>query len=201
MRFMFDIKKLLENWCAKIYSRRNSTKRPVENCTRFARIPSKLMFTILLQVDVKRWMDKTVSYPLVFKRLMIFVSVFFSKDGHTINFSTSREYRMTCCNVGSLHNSVCCCFALLRSITTWRHEISCGVLFFFEVFSAKQVKKAREKRNQYSFIEQNALSDNYMENIIKRSYPKMTGETRVWPVKSTIMPDIVCWPAIILRLC
>ena len=26
----------------------------------------------------------------------------------------------------------------------------------------------------------------------------MTGKTRVWPVKSTIRPDIVRWPAVIL---
>ena len=37
-----------------------------------------------------------------------------------------------------------------------------------------------------------------MENIIKCSHPKMTGKTRVWPVKSTIRPDIVRWPAVIL---
>ena len=42
------------NRCAKIYSRRNSTVRPVESYDRFARIPSKVIFTILLQVDVKR---------------------------------------------------------------------------------------------------------------------------------------------------
>ena len=122
-------------------------------------------------------MDKTVSYPLVFKRIIdFFVSVFFRKDGHTIDFSTSREYSTTCCIVASLHNSVCCCFALLRFITTRRHEISCGVLFSFKAFSTKQQKKAKEKINQYSVIEHNALSDNYMENIIKCSYPKMTGQ-------------------------
>ena len=37
-------------------------------------------------------------------------------------------------------------------------------------------KKAKEKRNHHSVIEQNALSDNYMENIIKCSHPKMTGQ-------------------------
>ena len=37
-------------------------------------------------------------------------------------------------------------------------------------------KKSQRKINQYSVIEHNALSDNYMENIIKRSHPKMTGK-------------------------
>ena len=38
-RFMFDIKEIIINRCANIYSRRN-TGRPVENCDRFAWIPS-----------------------------------------------------------------------------------------------------------------------------------------------------------------
>ena len=37
-------------------------------------------------------------------------------------------------------------------------------------------KKSQRKRNHYSVIEQNALSGNYMENIIKCSHPKMTGQ-------------------------
>ena len=49
-RFMFDIKNLLK---LIDYSGRNSTGRHVENCDRFARIPSKVTFTILLQVEVK----------------------------------------------------------------------------------------------------------------------------------------------------
>ena len=36
-----------------------------------------------------------------------------------------------------------------------------ATFFFFQGFSAKQ-----QKRNQYSVIDQNALRDNYMENII-----------------------------------
>ena len=51
-----------------------------------------------------------------------------------------------------------------------------AAFFFVKGFSAKQQKKAKEKRNHYSVIEQNALSDNYMENIIKCSHPKMTGQ-------------------------
>ena len=49
--------------------------------------------------------------------------------------------------------------------------------FFFKGFSAKQQKKPK-KAASYSVIEaeQNALSDNYMENIIKCSHPKMTGQ-------------------------
>ena len=60
--------------------------------------------------------------------------------------------------------------------------------FFFKGFSAKQQKKPKKAAN-YSVIEQNALSD---------KHPKMTGQTRVWPVKPTIRPDIVRWPAVIL---
>ena len=81
----------------------------------------------------------------------------------------------TCCIVESLHNSVCCCFALLRFIT-WRHEIDCGVLFFFFNYCKAAKKKAKGKRNHYSVIEQNALSDNYMANILKCSYPQITGQ-------------------------
>ena len=43
------------NRCAEIYSQRNSTGRAIAV---LARIPSKVIFTILLQVDVKRLMDK-----------------------------------------------------------------------------------------------------------------------------------------------
>ena len=60
--------------------------------------------------------------------------------------------------------------------------------FFFKGFSAKQQKKPKKAAN-YSIIEQNALSD---------KHPKMTGQTRVWPVKPTIRPDMVRWPAVIL---
>ena len=45
---------------------------------------------------------------------------------------------------------------------------------FFKSFSAKHEKK--RKRNDYSVIEQNALSGNYMEYILKGSHPKMTGQ-------------------------
>ena len=38
---------------------------------------------------------------------------------------------------------------------------------FFKGFSAKQQKKPKKAAN-YSVIEQNALSDNYMENIMKQ---------------------------------
>ena len=44
---------IIINWCTKIYSRRNSTGQPVENCDRSAQIPLNMIFTILLQVDVK----------------------------------------------------------------------------------------------------------------------------------------------------
>ena len=47
---------------------------------------------------------------------------------------------------------------------------------FFKSFSAKHEKKSKETRNDYSVIEQNALSSNYMENILKGSHPKMTGQ-------------------------
>ena len=51
------------------------------------------------------------------------------------------------------------------------------VAFFFPLkLLVQSSKKAKEKINQYSVIEHNALSDNYVENIIKCSYPKMTGQ-------------------------
>ena len=46
---------IIINRCAEIYSQRNSTGRAIAV---LARIPSKVIFTILLQVDVKRLMDK-----------------------------------------------------------------------------------------------------------------------------------------------
>ena len=57
-----------------------------------------------------------------------------------------------------------------------RHSFSLKVL----VQSMKKKKKERQrKRNDYSVIEQNALSGNYMEYILKGSHPKMTGKMRV----------------------
>ena len=51
---------------------------------------------------------------------------------------------------------------------------------FFKSFSAKHEKEKKKerqrKRNDYSVIEQNALSGNYMEYILKGSHPKMTGQ-------------------------
>ena len=47
---------------------------------------------------------------------------------------------------------------------------------FFKSFSAKHEKKGKEKINDYSVIEQNALSGNYMENILKGLHPKMAGQ-------------------------
>ena len=38
------------------------------------------------------------------------------------------------------------------------------------------MKKKRQRKNDYSVIEQNALSSNYMENILKGLLPKMTGQ-------------------------
>ena len=49
-RFMFDIKKLYT--VLKFIP--GETVQHVENCDRLTRIPSKVVFTILLQVDVKR---------------------------------------------------------------------------------------------------------------------------------------------------
>ena len=45
----------------------------------------------------------------------------------------------------------------------------------FKSFSAQHEKK-RQRKNDYSVIEQNALSSNYMENILKGLLPKMTGQ-------------------------
>ena len=57
-----------------------------------------------------------------------------------------------------------------------RHSFSLKVL----VQSMKKKKKERQrKRNDDSVIEQNPLSGNYMEYILKGSHPKMTGKMRV----------------------
>ena len=53
--------------------------------------------------------------------------------------------------------------------------IAVSFFFFFNYCKAAK-KKAKGKRNHYSVIEQNALSDNYMENILKCSYPQITGQ-------------------------
>ena len=54
-----------------------------------------------------------------------------------------------------------------------RHSFSLKVL----VQSMKKKKKERQrKRNDDSVIEQNPLSGNYMEYILKGSHPKMTGQ-------------------------
>ena len=93
-----------------------------------------------------------------------------------------------------MYSTTCCIVALRHDDFKWN--------LLERSFSLKGLvqssKKAKEKTNHYSVIEQNALSDSYMENIITCSHPKMTGKTRVWPVKSTIRPDIVRWPAVIL---
>ena len=83
-----------------------------------------------------------------------------------------------------------CCFALLRFITTWRNEIDGRVLFSLKLLVQRNKKKSKDKRNHYSVIEQNVLSDNYMQNMHSKMTSQMTGKTRVWPVKSTIRPDI-----------
>ena len=38
------------------------------------------------------------------------------------------------------------------------------------------MKNKRQRKNDYSVIEQNALRSNYMENILKGLLPKMTGQ-------------------------
>ena len=40
----------------------------------------------------------------------------------------------------------------------------------------QNMKKKAKKKNDYSVIEQNTLSSNYMENIFKGSLPKRTGQ-------------------------
>ena len=66
-------------------------------------------------------------------------------------FQLSRKYS-TNCIIALLHNSVYCCFALLfhYDMPTWN-------------FTQLSSEKAKEK-NYYSIIEQDALSDNRMEN-------------------------------------
>ena len=55
----------------------------------------------------------------------------------------------------------------------WREICSTKSVFIIRTINIQQKK---EKRNHYSIIEQNTLSENYMENIIKCSHPKMTGQ-------------------------
>ena len=47
---------------------------------------------------------------------------------------------------------------------------------FFKSFSAKHGKKGKEKRNDYSVIEQNALKRQLYGKYLKGSHPKMTGQ-------------------------
>ena len=47
---------------------------------------------------------------------------------------------------------------------------------FFKSFSAKRGKKGKEKRNDSSVIEQNALKRQLYEKYLKGSHPKMTGQ-------------------------
>ena len=47
---------------------------------------------------------------------------------------------------------------------------------FFKSFSAKHGKKGKEKRNDYSVIEQNALKRQLYGKYFKGSHPKMTGQ-------------------------
>ena len=98
----------------------------------------------------------------------------------------SRKYGTTCCIVALFHNSVCCCFA---SCVSLRHMnlIHCGVLFF-------------KGLQRYRVIRQLPVYGKYyVKNVAIQKWPvKMTGKTGVLPVESTIRPDIVRWPAVIL---
>ena len=134
------------------------------------------------------------SYPLIF-------SAFFPKDGHTIDFSTSRKHSTDQYHL--LHRCITPHFSLLlfrfvafHYMTTWN---LLRRSFFFKVFSAKQKKKkSHRKKKSLQRYRAKRIERQLMENITKCSYPKMTGhETRVGPVKSTIRPDIVHWPAIV----
>ena len=75
---------------------------------------------------------------------------------------------------------------------------------FFKSFSAKHGKKGKEKRNDYSVIEQNALKRQLYGKYFKGSHPKMTGqneqqdESLTGQVHDQAGPDIVRWPAVIL---
>ena len=88
-----------------------------------------------------------------------------------------------------------CCFSL-------RHDNMKFIAAFF--FSLKPLvrssnkKKSQTKKRSVKRYRAKCIKRQLMENIIKCSYPKMTSQTRVWPVKSMIRPDIVRWPAVIL---
>ena len=100
--------------------------------------------------------------------------MYFFPDGHTIDFSTSIT---TCCIVASLQQFVVvslCCVSL-------RHDdmkfIAASFFSLKPLMRSSKEKKAKEKRSHYSVIDwAKRIKRQLMENIIKCSYPKMTGQ-------------------------
>ena len=100
--------------------------------------------------------------------------MYFFLDGHTIDFSTSIT---TCCIVASLQQFVVvslCCVSL-------RHDdmkfIAASFFSLKPLTQSSEKKKAKEKRSHYSVIDwAKRIKRQLMENIIKCSYPKMTGQ-------------------------
>ena len=111
----------------------------------FTRIPLKMTFTILLQVHVKRLMDKTcyLSFSFLTNNGLSF-SVCFPKEGHITGHSKAER---------TVHPAESLRYSTTQFVTV---SLCCVSL----------QQKAKEKRNHYSVIEQNALRDNYMENMI-----------------------------------
>ena len=74
--------------------------------------------------------------------------------------------------IALLHNSAS---LLLFSFVAFHYDMTKGNLLgcsFSLEGLVQSSKKSQRKKNHHSVIEQNALSDNYMENIIKCSHLK-----------------------------
>ena len=116
----------------------------------------------------------------------------------------SRKYGTTCCIAALFHNSVCCCYALLHFITTWQQELN-SLRRSFSLKVLVQSSKTKNPKNislmhyKVIHIKRQLYGKYYIKNVaIQKWLVKVTSTTRVWPVKSTIRPDIVRWPAVIL---
>ena len=101
----------------------------------------------------------------------------FPKESHITNHSKAES---TVRPAASLHYSTTQFVVVSLCRVSSHDNMKFNAAFvFFKSFSAKHEKKGKEKRNDYSVIEPNALSGNYMKKILKGSRPKMTGKMRV----------------------
>ena len=104
--------------------------------------------------------------------------MYFPKEGHITNHSKAESTIRPAASLRLYSTTQFVVVSLCRVSLHDNMEFNAAFVFF-KSFSAKHGKKGKEKRNDYSVIEQNALSGNYMENILKGSHPKMTGKMRV----------------------